>query len=199
MPGGSPRGCPASLRDGASPRRHIPARRRSSQAVSRRWRDIGRAGCRKPGSSMPWPGSLRPAARPASASAERRRRSAPARSGRAQVGLLAGEQAVAQLAVGGEPDPVAGAAERPGDRADDADPRRAAVDHPLLGRRAAPRARPPRASARTRPQAAEDLVGGHHRRAVPAVLGVQRHLLDEPQLVARVEAPAQQRRRPRRR
>ena len=31
--------------------------------------------------------------------------------------------------------------------------------------------------------------------AVPAVLGVQRHLLDEPQLVAAVQAPAQQRRR----
>ena len=57
----------------------------------------------------------------------------------AQVGLLAGEQAVAHLAVGGEPDPVAVAAERPGDRGDDADRRRSAVDGEQLGRRAAAR------------------------------------------------------------
>ena len=50
-----------------------------------------------------------------------------------QVGLLGGEQAVADLPVGGEPDPVAGAAERPGDRADHADPGRAAVDQEHLG------------------------------------------------------------------
>ena len=33
---------------------------------------------------------------------------------------------------------------------------------------------------------------GHHLRAVPGVLGVERHLLDEAQLVAAVEAPLQQ-------
>ena len=58
---------------------------------------------------------------------------------RTQVGLLAGEQAVADLAVGGEADPVAVAAERPGDRGDDADGGRSAVDVEELGGGAAPR------------------------------------------------------------
>ena len=39
----------------------------------------------------------------------------------------------------------------------------------------------------------EDLVGGDHAAAVPAVLRVERHLLDEAQLVAALHAPAQQR------
>ena len=73
---------------------------------------------------------------------------APSRSGGAQVGLLAGEQAVAHLAVGGQPDPVAVAAERPCHRGDHADRRRAAVDEEQLGRRATPRLGR-RASART--------------------------------------------------
>ena len=51
----------------------------------------------------------------------------------AQVALLPGEQAVADLPVGGQPDPVAGPAERPGHRADHADPGRAAVDQERLG------------------------------------------------------------------
>src|SRR6202041_51912 len=46
----------------------------------------------------------------------------------AQVALLAGEQAVADLPVSGQPDPVAGAAERAGDGRYDADRGRAAVD-----------------------------------------------------------------------
>ena len=58
---------------------------------------------------------------------------------RPQVGLLAGEQAVADLAVGGEPDPVAVAAERARHRGDHADRGRAAVDQEQLGGRAAPR------------------------------------------------------------
>src|SRR6516225_12291685 len=45
-----------------------------------------------------------------------------------EVAFLPREQAVADLAVGGEPDPVARPAERPGHRADHADPGRAAVD-----------------------------------------------------------------------
>src|SRR5580698_11605811 len=47
---------------------------------------------------------------------------------RAQVGLRPSEQAVADLAVGGQPDPVASTAEGPGHRGDHADPGRAAVD-----------------------------------------------------------------------
>src|SRR6187200_3151073 len=52
-----------------------------------------------------------------------------------EVALLAGEQAVADLSVGGEPDPVAVAAERPGDRGDHADHGGTAVDEERLRRR----------------------------------------------------------------
>ena len=62
-----------------------------------------------------------------------------------QVVLGRREQAVAQLAVGGQPQPVAVAAERRRDRRDDADRLRAAVEHPPLGRRSA-RARAPASS-----------------------------------------------------
>ena len=53
--------------------------------------------------------------------------------------------------------------------------------------------------ANSRAQRGQDLVGGDHLLAPPAVLGVQRHLLDEPQLVAVLQAEPQQRQRPRRR
>src|SRR6516225_9639092 len=53
----------------------------------------------------------------------------------AQVALVLREQAVADLAVGGQPYPVAGPAERPGDRADDAYLRRPAVHQERLRRR----------------------------------------------------------------
>ena len=169
------------------PGRGAPVSARSGQPPIA---DIGAVGCRKPGSSMPWPGSLR----------EQRARQqlgdfgvvAPARSGAAQVGLLAGEQAVADLTVGGEPHPVAGTAERPGHRGDDADRGRAAVDQPRLRGRAAALGRVRRgeregSASRPRISSAVTMFG-----ALPAVLGVERHLLDEPQLVAVVEAPAQQ-------
>ena len=56
---------------------------------------------------------------------------------RTQVGLRPSEQAVADLAVGGQPDPVTGAAEGLRHGCDDAD-RVAGADHPeQLGRRAA--------------------------------------------------------------
>ena len=99
--------------------------------------DIGRSGCRNVGSSMPCPAAL-----PRIATTQRSASSCVGRSGAqrgAQVGLLPGEQAVADLAVGGQPDPVAVAAERPRDRGDDPDRRRAAVDQEQLGRRAAAR------------------------------------------------------------
>ena len=57
----------------------------------------------------------------------------------AQVGLGPGEQAVADLAVGGQPDPVAGAAERLRDRGDDADRVVGAGHLEQLGRRTRPR------------------------------------------------------------
>ena len=97
--------------------------------------DIGRSGWRKAGSSSPDPAFL-----PHIAAFQRSAISssgAPERSGAAQVGLLAGEQAVAHLAVGGEPGAVAGPAEGAGDGGDHADPGRPAVDQPALGGRAA--------------------------------------------------------------
>ena len=115
-------------------------------SVSRRWpTSAGRAGGTV-GSSMPWPGALA-AHRDAPAVGDLLVGGARAQR-RAQVGLLAGEQAVADLAVGGEPDPVAVAAERAGHRGDDADRRRAAVDEEQLGGGAPPRL-VGRASART--------------------------------------------------
>ena len=99
-----------------------------------------------------------------------------------QVVLPRREQTVAQLTVGGQPQPVALPAERCRDRCDDPHRRRAAVERPLLGGRAAPTGhgrQPP--SLR---ECFEDLGPCHHRCAVPRVPGIQRHLLDETQLRA---------------
>ena len=124
--------------------------------------------------------------------AVRQRRASSSSSGpgaqrAAQVGLLGGEQAGADLAVGGQPGAVAVAAERPGDAGDDADPagRRRPCRRPARSRPAPRRARPGRAAGRTRPAATARISSAVTIVvAVPAVLGVQRHLLDEPQLVA---------------
>ena len=67
---------------------------------------------------------------------------------------------------------------------------RAAVDEEQLGGGAAPLAH--RGEREALPQPLEDLALRHHQRAVPGVLRVERHLLDEAQLVAAVEAPLQQ-------
>ena len=48
---------------------------------------------------------------------------------------------------------------------------------------------------RSRAERVEDLVGGDHLVAGPAMLGVERHLLDESQLVAARQAPREQLRR----
>ena len=112
---------------------------------------------------------------------------------RAQIRLVPGEETVADLAVGRQPHPVAVAAERSRDRADDANRVRTVVDEELLSRsRAAPvhRREPERLS-----QQAERLAGGDHGLAVPVVLGVERHLLDEAELVVVIHAPTQQLRR----
>ena len=191
---GAPRACRPSTTPAAS-RRHRTTTSRCRRAsaepgsLSRRWRTSGaraarsRAGrCRGRAS---WPTSRSMTRSASSASV------APVAHRAAQVDLLAGEQAVAQLAVGGEPDPVAGGAERRGDAGDDADRLRA--------RRRRGRARPGRCPApatgvsvnrspsRSR-ISAWDTIGERSQR----VLGVERHLLDEAQLVAAVEAPLQQ-------
>ncbi len=115
---------------------------------------------------------------------------APVRNADAQIGFLASEQAVEDLAVGRQAYAVAVAAERPRHRADDADSVRSVVDQELLGRRRATsvEAGQPEVLAQQR----QRLVGGDHRLAIPAVLGVERHLLDEAQLVVVLHAPAQQ-------
>src|SRR5690606_32584995 len=108
----------------------------------------------------------------------------PGAQGGLEVGLLAGEQAVADLAVGGEPYAVAGAAERPGDGPDHAHPGGPAVDEEPLGGGAAAFLQVVGGEVEGAGQHFEYLVGGDHVVAPPAVLGVERHLLDEAQLVA---------------
>ena len=105
------------------PRGH---RRSSGRSASRPSQppiaDIGRAGCRNVGSSMPCPARL-----PHIAARQRRAissSSAPPRSAPRRSDSSRGEQAVADLAVGGQPGAVAVAAERPGHAADHADPGR---------------------------------------------------------------------------
>ena len=116
--------------------------------------DIGRAGCRKDGSSMPCPARL-PHIATRQAVGDLRRR-APARSSPRRSVSLGGEEAVADLAVGGEPGAVAVAAERPGHAADDADPgrvrpRRRRDPGPARSRPARFHVKPDRAAARTAP------------------------------------------------
>src|SRR3546814_15839279 len=60
---------------------------------------------------------------------------------RSEVGLAACEQAVAHLAVGSQPDPVAITAERTRDRGDDPDRSRTAIDAEERGGRTPPRDR----------------------------------------------------------
>ena len=118
--------------------------------------------------------------------------SAPPRRAARRSRLLAGEQAVADLAVGGQPDPVAVTAERPGDRGDDADGGRTAVDQRTARRGRCPAAPRPASSVERGASDARISSAVTISLAAPAVLGVERHLLDEPQLVAVLEAPAQQ-------
>ena len=109
---------------------------------------------------------------------------------RPDVGLLPREQAVADLPVGGQPDAVTTAAERPADTRDDADRRRSAIDEKLLGR-----CRPAFGDRRQLVLARQhrlDLGRRHHDGAVPAVLRVEWHLLDEPKRQVAIEAVVQQ-------
>ena len=94
--------------------------------------DIGRSGWVKAGSSMPCPRCLSATSPCISAASDAS--SGAAAQQRAQVGLALGEQAGAPVTVGGQPDAVAGVAERVGHRPDDAHGRRPAVDRELLGR-----------------------------------------------------------------
>ncbi len=154
--------------------------------------DMGRSGCRKDGSLMPWPGQLHRDGPPPAVRELGVARARPQRA--AQVALGPGEQAVPHLAVGGQPDPVAVPAERPGHRRDHPDPGRTAVHQERLGGRRAALMRVVGGEAEFAAERGQDLIRGHHLGALPAVLRVQRHLLDEAQLVAVIEAEPQQRR-----
>ena len=99
----------------------------------------------------------------------------------AQVGLVQREQARAQAAVGGQPDPVAVAAERLRDRIDEADPALAVGEavHPG-GRVRLARLGLQRIHGVDR---SPDLGAGQHLLRRPGMVGVERHELDEADLV----------------
>ncbi len=98
-----------------------------------------------------------------------------------QVGLVEREQARAQAAVGGEPDPVAVAAERLRDRVDEAD-LPVAVGEPVDAGGGARLARLGLERVHRADQVA-DLGAGQHLVGRPRMVGVERHELDEPHLV----------------
>ena len=108
---------------------------------------------------------------------------------------MLGEQAVADLAVGGQPGAVARRAERVRDRGDDADLAAAAVDIPQLAQVPNRAARGPVVRSKWRLQDGQHVVGGDGLAALPLVAGVQGHLFDDAQLVSVVEAEPKQRRR----
>ena len=142
--------------------------------------DIVRGGWMKPGSLTRCLSSLRQTASRTICS--RSSSLAPARSGVAQVGLVEGEQARAQAAVGGDADAVAVAAERLGDGVDEADPARG---RRRSGRRARSRAgsRGSGSSGWTACDQRADLRAGQHLVGRPRAVGVERHELDEAHLV----------------
>ncbi len=69
---------------------------------------------------------------------------------------------------------------------------RAAVHEPALGRGRTPLVDALLGEREARPQRGEDVARGDHALALPAVLGVQGHLLDEAQLVVVLHGPGQQ-------
>ena len=111
------------------------------------------------------------------------------------------EQAIADRPVRRQPRPVARAAERAGHRRDDADFPAAVGGARSLSdaRRHIPQRRRSIAAGLGRrgqvellAEVREDPIGGDHRIAQPLALGAQGHFLDEPQLVAALQAEVQQ-------
>ena len=185
--GGSTTDCGLRMKNGG--RQDASGRQRPHPPIAL----MPRSGCTKSGLVDQVPRA--PCAAPPRAAAPRsRRRSRRRACAVAQVVLAVREQARADLAVGGEPDAVAVAAERARHRGDDAhaarrrrgsgtcaparwDRRPSLELERELGARAAPGSRPPARACR----------------AIPLVLEVERHPLDEAQLVAFVARPARQR------
>ena len=103
----------------------------------------------------------------------------------ADVGLVEGEEAVAELAVGGQADPVAASAEGPADRGDHADAAAAVEEVVIDGR--GPRVLVGGRGERTDPGGRAGR-GSRPRRAPCSrsqrSRGIQRHVLDEPELEA---------------
>ena len=116
--------------------------------------------------------------------------SAPVRNSRRRSLSSRGEQAAADLTVGGEPGPVASAAEGIRHRRDDADRADAAVDLPQLRRSGSPR-RGVGLQIEVAAQRGEDGACPDGVVALPLVAGVERHLLDDSELVSVLEAEAQ--------
>ena len=184
----SRRSCSPSLSAAGCPRPRHAIRRSCGtraagtlgDALSRRSGDIERAGRTKSTWLMWWPAHL-----PATADSIRAASSSslsPRRRAAAQVGLVGGEQARAELPVGGQADPVAVAAERLGHARDHADGAAAVEVAPAVGgRRAAGRDLLERVH---RVDAGDDLVLADDLVGVPAAAGVERHPLDEPHLDA---------------
>ena len=110
--------------------------------------------------------------------------------GTAQVHLGPGEEAVAQLAVGGEPHAVTGPAEGGGDAGDDPHRGRTTIDEEELGRSTAARGHRGQREALSQPL--EEFGLSDHETAIPRMLGVERHLLDEAEFITPIEAPLQE-------
>jgi len=105
-----------------------------------------------------------------------------------QVELVGREQAGTELAVGGEADAVAVAAEGLRDRRDDADKSTTVEVSPAVGRCGA--ARRHLLEVPHRREAGDDLVLADHGRALPFVGRIERHELDEAHLDAALTADA---------
>jgi hypothetical protein len=106
----------------------------------------------------------------------------------AQVALVPGEQVVADLAVG-----VSRTRSQAAQNGRVTEPITPSVCGPLSTRKVSAGADPPAGwigGGEREPggQGGQDLAGGDHAGPPPAVLGIQRHLLDEPELVSAVQA-----------
>ncbi len=143
-------------------------------------RDITRTGCSKPRAPMAWPGPFAATApRTSSASSSSL---APSRNGVRRSVSDVREQTRPQLAVGGEPQPVAAVTERLGHARDDTHPAGCAVDE-AVGRRWG-RPTLERLEGKAIVHRGEDLLGGDDARGDPSTAGAQRHVLDEAHVAA---------------
>ena len=107
--------------------------------------------------------------------------------------FLDAEEAGAELAVGGEPEPVAVAAERFGDRRDDADLAASVGEGPATRGLGGIAGLVDRHEVEARAEPSEDLASGDDHLLLPGVPGIERHELDEAE--AEVVFPRERRER----